>query len=119
VGAWGPCSLFRTLFSNGEFKDQDKKLKSKKQNQQANYSKETSLKGKGENQYLIQTALICSLSTTLSAQFYPGFLGRDCGVPDKDRVPLGGAEMEKQGTLLLPPSASSAPPAPTRLGVPG
>lgn len=72
--------------------------------QQAHYSRETSLKGKWGNQYLIQNALICNLGTTFGSQFHPSCSGEIMEFVMMDTECLRGAGMrKKQRDLSQPP----------------
>lgn len=100
------------------FKDQNDNLKVKKQNQQGSYSKESSLKENGGNQYLIQNSLICNLGTTLGTRFCSGFSVRDYyGVTgDGYLVPQGKAVMgdRETGDFPLSQLSPSAPVSSSR-----
>lgn len=98
--------------SNRVFKSQAEKLKSKKQKQQANCSQETSLKGKGGNQYLIQDALICDLGTTFSSQFHPSFSGEIMEFVALHTEYLGEAEWKQKAEKSISVSPLAPSPGP-------
>lgn len=102
VGSGGPRFPSQN-FSNRVFKDRGEKLKSKKQKQQAHYSPETSLKGKGGKSILNSECIDLQFGDRIQLSVPSEFLRRDDGVRGNgSRVSWGSRDEEEKPRNLSP-----------------